>query len=253
MTLPYDRSFYAWQSAGSERSAREVLRVLFDFYRPASIVDFGCGVGTWLKAGHELGVGALEGYEGPWVSKEQLLLSDLRFFNANVAEPIQTERFDLALCIEVAEHIPAEGAKTLIGNLCRASEVVLFSAAVPHQGGVGHINEQRQSYWAGLFGVEGYDVFDVIRPAVWSNAAVRFWHRQNLLLYVRRGSSKVDHNRLCEAQTPILDLIHPEMHEAEAHDAGTSLRRFAWKARNRLRSALGAKILMLSYRTDAFA
>ena len=100
MTLPYGQSFYARQAAGSERSARQVLRVLFGFYRPASMVDFGCGVGTWLKAGHELGVGALEGYEGPWVSKEQLLLSHIRFFNANVAEPIQTDRFDLALCIE---------------------------------------------------------------------------------------------------------------------------------------------------------
>ena len=131
-------------------------------------------------------------------------------------------------------------SKTLIGNLCRASDVVLFSAAVPHQGGVGHINEQRQSYWADLFEAEGYDALDVIRPAVWSNTAVRFWHRQNLLLYVRRGSSKIDHNRLREGQKPILDLIHPEMHEAEARDAKTSLRRFAWKARDRLRSALGA-------------
>lgn len=239
MKAPYDQSFYARKSIGSERSAREVLRVLFGFYRPASIVDFGCGVGTWLKAGHELGIGALEGYEGPWVSKEQLLLPDIRFFNANVAEPIQTKRFNLALCLEVAEHVPAEGAKTLIDNLCRASDVVLFSAAVPHQGGVGHINEQPQSYWADLFEAEGYDAFDVIRPVIWSNAAVRFWYRQNILLFVRRGSAHIDHNRLREAQRPILDLIHPEMHESKARDARTSLSRLARKARDRLRSALG--------------
>jgi hypothetical protein len=212
MTVPDDQSFYARQSTGSEHSAREVLRVLFGFYRPASIVDFGCGVGTWLKAGHELGVGALAGYEGPWVRKEELLLSDIRFVNANVAEPIQTERFDLALCIDVAEHIPAGGAKTLIGNLCRASDVVLFSAAVPHQRGAGHINQQWPSYWAGLFDAEGYEVFDVIRPVIWSNAAVPVWHRQNALLFVRRGSSNVDHKRLREAHKPIFDLVHPVMH-----------------------------------------
>jgi Methyltransferase domain len=239
MSVPYDKCFYARQSAGSECSAREILRVLFALYRPASMVDFGCGIGTWLKIGHKLGVRTLEGYEGAWVNKEQLLLPDIRLFDANVAEPIQTERFDLALCIEVAEHIPAEGDKTLIGNLCRASDVVLFSAAVPHQGGVGHVNEQWQSYWVRLFEAEGYDVFDVIRPVIWNNATVRYWHRQNILLFVRRGSSKIDQARLREAEKPILDLIHPEMHEAAARDAKTSLRRFAWKARGRLRSALG--------------
>ena len=230
----YDQAFYARQSKRSESSAHAILPLLFTIYWPNSVVDFGCGVGTWLKAAFDLGIVNLRGFEGPWVSHNQMLIREIKFFNANIADRIETQRADLALCLEVAEHIQPEKAVVLIDNLCRASDVVLFSAAIPRQGGIGHLNERLQSYWAELFAAQGYDVFDVIRPHIWNDTTIRFWYRQNILLFVKRTSTAIDRTLLFKRQAPILDVVHPEMNAFHARDANSSLRRLVRALRFRL-------------------
>src|SRR5262249_14104781 len=90
---------------------------------------------------------------------------------ADISKPLDCERrFDLAICLEVAEHLPSDCAADLVTNLCNAADVVLFSAATPGQGGTRHINEQRPSYWSHLFSRNGYRCLDAIRPIIWTES-----------------------------------------------------------------------------------
>ena len=88
------------------------------------------------------------------------------------------------MCLEVAEHLPETAAASLVESLVNLSSVVLFSAAIPMQGGTNHINEQWPEYWRRLFQVHGYRMLDLIQREIWKNAAVKFWYRQNTFLFV---------------------------------------------------------------------
>jgi hypothetical protein len=113
--------------------------------------------------------------------------------------------------VEVAEHISTGRSRAFVETLCAASDVVIFSAAIPQQGGVNHINEQWQSFWAALFGAAGYECYDLFRPRLWRDKRVESWYRQNLFLYVRRT------HPLARQLRPIpdgyLDIVYPEMYE----------------------------------------
>ena len=125
-----------------------------------------------------------------------------------------------AVCVEVAEHLAPSRGPALVEELCALAPNVLFSAAIPGQGGTHHLNERWQSYWASLFRKHGYEPFDIIRPRVWDNSSVEYWYRQNCLLYVK--------NALPEAA--MLDVIHPMRFEqvslrANIYDAYNALSR----------------------------
>jgi len=211
----YDDEFYAEQFLGSLRSARRVFRELVTFYRPRSVVDFGCGRGAWLRAAAECGASDLAGYDGPWLSPQDLVVESVYFTTADMERSIEIERrYDLAISVEVAEHLSPNRAQGFVADLCKASDIVLFSAAIPGQGGTNHVNEQWPSYWVGLFRAGGYDCFDVLRPALWSDSEVEFWYRQNILLFVRTGASlPLDRPELERRQRPIIDAVHPALLE----------------------------------------
>src|SRR5262249_8501160 len=137
----------------------------------------------------------------------------IEFTSANLEENIEiSERYDLCISVEVAEHLTSDRSRAFVDMLCSASDVVLFSAAIPQQGGTNHINERWQSFWAGLFDEAGYGCYDLIRPRVWTDARVESWYRQNMLLYVRRihplGTKLRSH---VWAHGP-LDIVHPEIY-----------------------------------------
>jgi hypothetical protein len=91
--------------------------------------------------------------------------------------------------------------------------VILFSAAVPGQGGLHHVNEQWQSYWASLFLDRGYDVFDALRPRIWRNENVSFWYRQNAFVAVSRKNRPLVErlDQAASSEFQLIDYIHPEM------------------------------------------
>jgi hypothetical protein len=108
------------------------------------------------------------------------------FRAVDLSRPFQlAEFFDLAVCLEVAEHLPKQSARGLISSLVRLAPVVLFSAAVPLQGGTHHVNEQWPAYWQDLFEQHGYRMLDLIRKEIWSKPEVQFWYRQNIFLFMR--------------------------------------------------------------------
>ena len=151
------------------------------------------------------------GVDGDWVAPEALAIAPDRFVSRDLCEPLDLGRsFDLALCLEVAEHVPASAADTLLRSLARHAPAVLFSAAIPFQGGRHHVNEQWQSHWIGRFAELGFGVHDVVRPAVWTDPGVEPWYAQNALLFVEHARATA---LGLEADAPLqADLVHPGLH-----------------------------------------
>lgn len=182
----YSSSFYSTYAGNSLSSAREVLRVVQEIVNPGSVVDVGCGIGTWLKAWTELGVEQTLGIDGSYVRREDLLIPAERFRAMDLSAALTFEgRFDLVQSLEVAEHLPETRAEDFVAFLCSLGEVVLFSAAIPFQGGTNHLNEQWPEYWAELFARRGFVTVDVLRDRVWNNPEVSYYYAQNAFLFVR--------------------------------------------------------------------
>ncbi|WP_033171579.1 bifunctional 2-polyprenyl-6-hydroxyphenol methylase/3-demethylubiquinol 3-O-methyltransferase UbiG [Selenomonas sp. ND2010] len=214
---PYDENFYRAQKDGSYRSAELTIPKLFHYVpKPKTVVDVGCGLGTWLAVFKQQGA-AVVGVDGSYVQKDMLYIDAKEFVEADLEhESIASgdERFDLAVSLEVAEHLSAERAPGFIHDLTMLSDMVFFSAAVPLQGGTNHINEQWQSYWANLFVTEGYVCLDCIRPQIWGEAEIKTEYKQNILLYVKEsalsGYPRLLEYYLAHRHDPQqIDMIHP--------------------------------------------
>ncbi len=183
---PYQPEFYGGFAETARASARVVLPLVRSWLNPLSVVDVGCGAGVWLGVWRELGVHAVLGIDGDYVRPEQLEIPRDRFRAADLNQPLAVqERFDLAMCLEVVEHLPPAAGDTVVSSLCSLADAVLFSAAIPGQGGTGHVHEQWPDYWCERFAREGLVAVDALRPAVWNDERVSWWYRQNTLLFVR--------------------------------------------------------------------
>ena len=179
----YQPAYCAGERDEKLLSPRTILPLIKPYVSFHSAVDFGCGTASWLAVAKELGAADTLGVDGPWIREEMLADPSIDLMRQNIEEPIRLDRrFDLAMSFEAAEHLSPERADSFVEDLCSASDAVLFSAAVPHQGGKGHINEQWQSWWAERFARHGYRAFDVVRSAVWANPSVRWWYAQNIVL-----------------------------------------------------------------------
>lgn len=185
----YTEAYYKRIEGGAAKSAAEVYRILpFDF---ETIIDIGCGIGEW-KFKNYTGVD----YNTPF-KPERYINCDLETGTVNF-----TWTYDFCLCLEVAEHLSEERADILIEMLCNLSDRVLFSAAIPGQGGTGHINCQWQSWWAEKFEANGFFPYKTdLRKALFHNDNCEVWYRNNLILYTRK-KFKIDYE---------LDFVHPKM------------------------------------------
>jgi SAM-dependent methyltransferase len=182
----YDEKFYADQSKSSYVSALNVWPTIFEMLPlPRSILDVGSGVGAWLRAARDLRPTIeVTGIDHPGIEPTTLLIPSEHFIGHDLAKSFDLKkRFDLAMSLEVAEHLPDTVADTFVGNLVRHSSTVLFSAAAPGQGGTSHVNEQWPRYWIGKFESHGYRCYDIVRPMIWDNQNVQFWYRQNIFLF----------------------------------------------------------------------
>jgi SAM-dependent methyltransferase len=211
---PYDAGFYDRQVAGSIASAEVAVPLVMDLVRPASVVDLGCGLGAWLASFASRGVRDVLGLDGDYVDRSRLLISVENFRPQDLTAPVDLDRrFDLAISVEVAEHLPATAADTFVASLTALAPVVLFGAAIPFQGGSEHVNEQWPAYWAERFARHGYRAIDVLREKLWNDDRVRWWYAQNLLLYASDERLAAD-PRLAEAAArtpqPPLALVHPK-------------------------------------------
>lgn len=213
LSTQYDVAFYESRRSGSRRSAEIVLSRVFDWLRPTSVVDVGCGEGCWLDVAGKLGVDDLLGLDGNYVDRSRLAIPQDRFRSIDLSQPFHIDRtFDLAMSLEVAEHLVPEAADQFISSLVTLAPAVLFSAAIPGQGGTDHRNEQWASYWTSLFARHGYVCFDMIRPIVWHDDRIEVWYRQNTFLYLAgdHSAAAVDPFGVSRTNRP-MDCVHPEL------------------------------------------
>ena len=211
----YSREFYIQQHLSAYRSAKEVVPHVLELLRPQCIIDVGCGSGSWLAVFREHGITDVLGVDSAGLDLDLLQIPREQFLARDLAQPLKLSRqFDLALSLEVAEHLPAECASTFVASLVRLAPVVLFSAAVPYQGGTHHINEQWPGYWIDLFEQHGYLALDCLRDKVWVNDRVDWWYRQNMLLFclpevVERNAGL--RGELVHSPTSRLARVHPKL------------------------------------------
>jgi SAM-dependent methyltransferase len=188
----YGTEFFEGQRDGSLRSAKVIVPLLLDAMPVTSVVDVGCGVGTWLSVFMEHGISDVVGVDGDYVDRGELAIPVDAFHDHDLAYPLRmNRRFDVALCLEVGEHLQPGASEQLVDSLTRLAPVVVFSAAIPGQGGHHHVNERWQSSWAAIFSSRGYDAFDVVRPLVWARDDIETWYAQNLLVFAERGRRDV--------------------------------------------------------------
>jgi SAM-dependent methyltransferase len=183
----YSPEYFSSIRDQSRASAAIVAPLVLDHLRPRSVVDVGCGTGAWASAFKTAGVPDVLGIDGEYCQHAKLEISPQEFMAADLTQFIELpRRYDLAVCLEVAEHLEARYADQLVESLTRMAPSVLFSAAIPYQGGEHHVNEQWPSYWISLFSARGYEATDILRPRLWSNRSVAWWYAQNMFLFVDR-------------------------------------------------------------------
>lgn len=209
--MEYPPDFYARLSEGCLQAAHAILPILWKSGSFLSVVDVGCGTGAWLHVAQKLGAQTIVGVEGSEIPADLLLVSPESLVIAEMEEPLSLKgRFDLCLCLEVAEHLSEARASSFVRELTSLADVILFSAAIPFQGGVNHINEQWPEYWAHLFAAAGFDVWAGLRPNIWRNVSIPWWYRQNLMLFAKNSIWKARFPDIVPDDPANLSVIHPE-------------------------------------------
>jgi SAM-dependent methyltransferase len=218
MSHVYDNSFYDWVNMTALRSARRVSPLVAANARIRSVADVGCGQGAWLSIWAEQGVEDLHGFDGTYVEQNRLLFKGA-FTPSDLASHFEAGRkFDLVQSLEVAEHLPPECARSFVEQLCTLSDLVMFSAARPGQGGEMHVNERPPSFWAQLFKERGYVAYDFVRPAFARDSEVDPWYRYNTIVYASEtGAARLSPEALASRRDDLAQL-----------DGGGDL---AWKLR----------------------
>lgn len=215
------------QEAQNHHSAQLILSRLFSLYRPQSILDVGCGMGTWLATARELGVADVFGVDGHWLDKKLAKIPDDLLRTCDLEQEFDLERrFDLVICLEVAEHLSADAASRFVESLTAHSDVILFSAAIPFQGGHHHVNEQFPDYWKAIFQTCGYQVVDCIRPDIWTDDSVLWWLRQNIMVFAKSALTTGDGPFAGRTGTGPLCIVHPGVYLGKLNDAQAAYKEY---------------------------
>ena len=217
----YNKDFYEEMNREKNvnRGAAVVCPMLIDILNNAgitndkpSVADVGCGTGVWLSEFKNLGC-KVHGYDG----NEYYGLRNIdenEFTQINLTKNCTiSDTYDIAMSLEVAEHIPEEYSDNYLRILTGLSDVILFSAAIPFQMGQGHVNERYPSYWVMRFKEYGYECIDIIRERIWNETKILHYYKQNILLFVKSGDNGVRDSFIQENKKPVIDIIHPDTWE----------------------------------------
>lgn len=251
----YDNAFYDFHSKGSLDSAREVVPLVLQLLHPASVVDVGCGVGTWLAVYLENGLNDITGIDGNYVDRSRLQIDPSYFQPRDLSKPFKLDRqFDLVQSLEVAEHIDEQHADVFLTNLTSLGDIILFSAAIPFQAGTHHVNERFIDYWIERFTKFGFTLVDCIRPAIWKNKRIEVWYRQNIVIFARPECINTNPHLAEHLQkTPSfpVNIVHPELYSTRISEMIQVLLQCAQQFRNDGRRDLALRLatIVLQFNT----
>ena len=169
--------------------------------RPLTVLDFGCGDGSWLRAAATLGVFGAVGCDVREPGAVKLPRTARYIQKDLLRDPgglVEAEAFDLVVCVEVAEHIPFDLSGRLVEILTGNTRgPVLFSAAPPGQGPYPppgtpveeswpwHVNEQEPGFWEALFQARGFFPDDRIGDRIKYAPLIDPWYRTNVRMFFR--------------------------------------------------------------------
>lgn len=212
----YSNSYYTIQEYGSLKSAEIIVPMIINEFNPKSVIDVGCGIGSWLSVFYKNGITDFIGLDTEFINSENLKIPKDRFLKVDICKPINiSEKYDLAVSLEVAEHIPEEFIDIYIESLIKLSDLILFSGAIPLQGDIkmGHVNEKWQSEWIKIFENKGYYVYDAFRKRIWDNINIEPWYIQNMFVFINKkviDNYKIIVNQINNSES--YDIIHPRMY-----------------------------------------
>ncbi|OGS39474.1 MAG: hypothetical protein A2506_01300 [Elusimicrobia bacterium RIFOXYD12_FULL_66_9] len=189
----YDARFYSEWGRGNEpyiRTAGVIAAALLAEFRPRMVADIGCGCGVYAHAFASAGVEVFA-LDGVRPAPEHSFPVPVHVQDLTVPFENTWGRFDLAMCLEVAEHIPEELSDIFLDNLARFSGTLVLSAAPPYQGGHHHVNEQPRRYWVRRLAERGF-AYDRRRSgrlfdAVMAVAPPNMWMAQHMGVYEKRA------------------------------------------------------------------
>jgi SAM-dependent methyltransferase len=191
-------------------SPREVLPLVLEGCRPTSALDVGCNCGPWLRVLLDSGIPDALGIDMLPYS-EDWFIPQMNFQQRDLRQPFDFgRRFDLIVCVEVAEHIEAESADQLVSSVCKHGDTVLWAAALPGQGGHDHVNEQWTEYWCEKFAAHGFQFTDPVRRRIWSNPKVYTWYRQNIVMFATPEAIARSEFLRSGCDSTMFSAIHPE-------------------------------------------
>ena len=201
--IDYNDNFHKVHFQESLNSAKEIVPIILSYFKPDSVLDVGCGLGTWLTIFEQNGC-EIFGIDGDYVKKEDLVIDINKFKDLDLNLKFDLhKKYDLVTSLEVAEHILPSNAKLFVDSLCQHSDLVLFSAAIPGQEGTLHYNEQCNEYWVEIFSQNGYQCIDFLRHEIWNIKNVSWWYRQNILFFLKES----------EIENPIFKLLVKEKNQ----------------------------------------
>lgn len=187
----YSKTYYASLNKEESDQAKMLAKILTKLYNPKSVVDIGCGTGLYLapfnieiKYGVDISAVAFD----PELKKESsrnLIVKDL---TKPKAIPLKT---DLAICLEVVEHVGDENVEVLMDNIVSASDILVVTSAPPGQAGLNHVNCQPQEYWQKKFEARGFhrdyhDEYQIVSYLMGVPHTV--WIIRNLMVYKKNES-----------------------------------------------------------------
>lgn len=226
------------------KAPKEIVPEIIKIFNPKSVIDVGCGLGTFLFYFKKEGVNDILGVDGKWVDKKKLYqyIEKEEFMERDLENEFRLERtYDVVLSLEVAEHLSPKTSITFIRNLVSLGNIIIFSAAIPFQGGQNHLNEQWLTYWEALFRNEGFVLHDILRPMFWHNKNINWWYRQNIVVFAKAG---VD---MPVTKGDLKNLVHPELLIAKSRKFEELAEKFNSLSRGEFSSWFYVKLLIKSF------
>lgn len=212
----YKDKWFAQRQARTQEAAQQFVQAVLNIVQPKSVIDVGCATGEFLAAFQSHGVHDILGIDGPYVKKELLAIAPDAFQPRDLNQPFSLPRtYDLALSLEVAEHLNPESANGFITSLAALAPIIVFSAAIPHQGGTHHVNEQWPEYWSALFQQHGFYPVDALRKKIWNNPLIHPCYRQNALFFCKEeviAGNEILAEAYRNTRPDTLSLVHPDIY-----------------------------------------
>lgn len=183
----YDEAYYTRRLSKAWRADSDsIAAAVYHEFDPRRVIDFGCAVAVELSWLFEHGVGVI-GVDVHPAAIDHAVIPDECMVRHDLKEPyVALKDFDVAMCLEVAEHLPESAAETLVGSCVGAANTVVFTAATPEAGGgTHHVNEQPREYWIERFERQGYGYDETAAEALRERMTVvkKTWIPERLFVF----------------------------------------------------------------------